>query len=305
MNGDTLYSIGELARMTGATVKTIRFYSNRGIVSPTDRSPAGYRLYGNDAVARLDLVRTLRALGLDLTAVRKILDRELALPDVAAAHAEALDVQIQVLRFRQALLIAVAKRGATPEETSLMHKLAQLSEAERQRLVEEFLDSVFADVESDAGFDAVKCSMTPELPENPGPEQVEAWVELAELSQDPGFRSHMRRLAADQAAERAQHERPVLQRNLAAVVRNHVAPAVAAGVAPDSPEAVPIVSTLLTSFSDPGGPSRLRARLELMNDPRRERYFRLLAVVNGWPAPETLQPVFAWSLRALHARGMA
>ena len=70
MNGDTLYSIGELARRTGLTVKAIRFYSDRGIVPPTDRSPAGYRRYGIDAVARLDLVRTLRDLGLDLPTIR-------------------------------------------------------------------------------------------------------------------------------------------------------------------------------------------------------------------------------------------
>lgn len=63
MDSDTLYSIGELSRRTGLTVKTIRFYSDRGIVPPTDRSPAGYRLYGPDALARLDLVRTLRELG--------------------------------------------------------------------------------------------------------------------------------------------------------------------------------------------------------------------------------------------------
>jgi hypothetical protein len=62
MDGDTLYSIGELARRTGLTVKAIRFYSDRGIVPPTDRSPAGYRRYGIDAVARLDLVRTLRSI---------------------------------------------------------------------------------------------------------------------------------------------------------------------------------------------------------------------------------------------------
>lgn len=66
MDGDTLYSIGDLARRTGLTVKTIRFYSDSGIVPPTDRSPAGYRLYDIDALARLDLVRTLRDLGLDL-----------------------------------------------------------------------------------------------------------------------------------------------------------------------------------------------------------------------------------------------
>jgi DNA-binding transcriptional MerR regulator len=85
MDGDTLYSIGEMARRTGLTVKTIRFYSDHGIVAPTDRSPAGYRLYNIDAVARLDLVRTLRDLGLDLPTIQKVMDGELSLPEVAAA----------------------------------------------------------------------------------------------------------------------------------------------------------------------------------------------------------------------------
>jgi DNA-binding transcriptional MerR regulator len=66
MDGGALYSIGDLARRTGLTVKAIRFYSDCGIVPPTDRSAAGYRLYAIDTVARLDLVRTLRELGLDL-----------------------------------------------------------------------------------------------------------------------------------------------------------------------------------------------------------------------------------------------
>ncbi|SOB88504.1 MerR family regulatory protein [Streptomyces sp. 1331.2] len=44
MDGDTLFTIGDLARRTGLTVKTVRFYSDTGIVPPTDRSPSGYRL---------------------------------------------------------------------------------------------------------------------------------------------------------------------------------------------------------------------------------------------------------------------
>ena len=43
MDGDTLYSIGDLARRTGLSVRTIRFYSDRGLLPPTSRSPAGYR----------------------------------------------------------------------------------------------------------------------------------------------------------------------------------------------------------------------------------------------------------------------
>ncbi|MFE3454431.1 MerR family transcriptional regulator [Nonomuraea sp. NPDC059194] len=327
MDGDTLYSIGDLARRTGLTVKTIRFYSDRGIVPPADRSPAGYRLYGIDAVARLDLVRTLRDLGLDLPTIRKVVDREVPLAEVAAAHAEALAVQIRTLRLRRAVLTAVARRGSTPEEMDLMHKLAKLSEDERRRLVDDFLDTAFGGL--DPGFEGVRRSMTPELPDNPEAEQVEAWVELAELSQDPGFRAGMRRMAEHHAADRAQAElhaadraRTELhaagraqdvvtgpRRDAAAMVREQVGPALAAGIDPVSAEADPVVAAVTGRYAQSLGlpddvdlRRRLLARLEGANDPRRETYLRLLAVINGWPAPESLAPALDWSIQALRAR---
>ncbi|MDV9168798.1 MerR family transcriptional regulator [Streptomyces sp. W16] len=313
MEGDALYSIGELARRTGLTVKTVRFYSDRGIVAPTDRSPAGYRLYGVDAVARLDLVRTLRELGLDLSTIRKVVDRELALPEVAAAHAEALAVQIRVLRLRHAVLTAVAERGSTPEETELMHRLAQLSEDERRRLIGDFLDTVFGGLAATPAFAGVMRSMTPELPDNPDAQQVQAWVELAELSLDPDFRASVRRMAEDQAAEQARSNTTVPRRDFTAAVRDQAGPALTAGIDPASPQADPIVAAFTAHYAHlldcpDSRPDeielrrRLATRLERVNDPRRERYLQLLAVVNGWPAPESLAPVLDWSVQALRVR---
>ncbi|WP_084536245.1 MerR family transcriptional regulator [Nocardia yamanashiensis] len=66
MDDDTLFTIRALAERTGLTVKTIRFYSDRGTVPPTTHSLAGYRLYDAESVTRLELVRTLRGLGVDL-----------------------------------------------------------------------------------------------------------------------------------------------------------------------------------------------------------------------------------------------
>ncbi|MET8900666.1 MerR family transcriptional regulator [Streptomyces sp. NPDC004538] len=309
MDGDTLYSIGELARRTGLTVKTVRFYSDRGIVAPTDRSPAGYRLYGIDAVARLDLVRTLRELGLDLPTIRKVVDRELSLPEVAAAHAEALAVQIRVLRLRRAVLTAVAERGSTPEETELMHRLAQLSKDERRRLIDDFLEVAFGGLGAAPDFAGVKRSMTPELPDDPDAEQVQAWVELAEISLDQDFRAVVRGLAEEQAAEQARSDTMGPRRDIAAVVGHQVGPAMAAGIAPASPQADPIVAAFTAHYAQLlGRPDdvelrrRLATRLESVNDPRRERYLQLLAVVNGWPAPESLAPVLDWSVEALRVR---
>jgi len=272
------YSIGDLARRTGLTIKAVRFYSDRGLVPPSGRNTAGHRRYDEAALARLGLVRTLRDLGLDLASIQRIVDGEATVAEIAARHAEALEVEIHVLRLRRAVLTAVARRGSTPEETTLMHELARLSEGERRRLVDDFLADALGDRPELAG---VARTLTPELPGNPSPEQIEAWVELAEMTQDADFRALWRRLVE-------QHEGG-LRRGLAAELRD----AVEAGVAPDSPRAAAIILGR--------DPVELRKWLGDVGDPRRERYLELLAVINGWAAPESLAPALDW-LAAATAR---
>lgn len=309
MNGDTLYPIGDLARRTGLTVKAIRFYSDTGIVPPTERSPAGYRLYDIDALTRLDLVRTLRELGLDLAAVRKVLDHEVSVPEMATAHADALEVQIRTLRLRQSVLRAVARRGATTKELDLMHRLAKLSDEERQRLVTEFIDDTFGGLDANPEFVAMLRSATPQLPEDATPEQVEAWVELAELCQDPDFRASVRRMAQRQAEERADGDTTGLHHALTEEVRDRVGAAIAAKIAPDAAEAAPVLDALSARYAetfDRPDDSALRSwmadRIEVGADPRAERYWQLLARVNGWPVQPSLTPVFVWFVEALRSR---
>ncbi|MCD7445590.1 MerR family transcriptional regulator [Streptomyces lincolnensis] len=305
-DGDTLCSIGELARRTGLTVKTVRLYSDRGIVTPAERTGAGYRRYGPDAVARLAFVRTLRELGLGLDAIRQVVDRELTLGEVAARHAAALEAQIRILRLRRSVLTAVARRGPTPEETRRMHDLARLSAAERAHLVDDFLDAVLDDV---PGSDAIRRSMTPDLPDSPTEEQIEAWVELAELTLDPEFRTGVRRMAASYA-EHLEPALPVPPRpDVVALVRDRAQDAVASGVPPRSRAADPVVAALTAECAralgrpdDAGLRRQLVRRLEAANAPHTDRYFRLLAVIHGWPPPWRRAPVLDWTVTALRAR---
>nr|WP_308191825.1 MerR family transcriptional regulator [Kitasatospora humi] len=174
-NGDgTHYSIGELARRTGPAVRTIRFYADEGIVPPTDRSPGGYRRYDTEAAARLDLVRTLRDLGIDLPTVRRILDRETTLPEVAELHVRAIEAQLGTLRRRLAVLRAVARRGASVEETDPMHRLAKLSDVERRSIIREFVEEAFGGLDANPELAAMLRAAMPELPEEPTVAQVGA-----------------------------------------------------------------------------------------------------------------------------------
>ncbi len=127
------FTIGELARRTGLPVKTIRFYSDEGLLPPTDRTPSGYRLYDTRSLARLELIRTLRELGLGLDDVAQVLGSRVSVPQLAARHLEAIEDQLRRLRLRRAVLRAVVKRESELEEVKLMNKLASMSDEERVR----------------------------------------------------------------------------------------------------------------------------------------------------------------------------
>lgn len=110
-------TIGQLAARTGLSVRTLRFYADAGVLPEATRSHAGYRMFTPDAVPRGRLVRTLRELGVGLDDVRRVLSAEASLADVAAAHAQALDIQIRTLRLQRAVLrdpdyIAASRRMA-------------------------------------------------------------------------------------------------------------------------------------------------------------------------------------------------
>jgi DNA-binding transcriptional MerR regulator len=302
------YSIGDLSRRSGLSVRTIRFYSDAGVVPASARSASGYRLYDVEAVARLDLVRTLRDLGLPLESIRALLNAQTSLPEVAAAHLKALDHQIQTLRLRRAVLRAAAKTNTTPEEVALMHRLAKMSEGERQHLIEDFLDDTFGDIDANPELIAMLRAMRPELPDDPEPDQVEAWMELAELVQDPDFRASVRRMAEYQAAERQAGDRTGLHHDLSNYVRERVAAALSAGVDPAGSTAAPILDDLVERYAEtfqttdtPKYRNALLRRLEIANDPRTERYFNLLHVINGWPTQRSLFPIFDWFARALRS----
>jgi MerR family transcriptional regulator, thiopeptide resistance regulator len=68
------FTVGELAKLTGITVRTLHHYDEIGLVQPSDRSRAGYRLYDDGDVLRLQQVLLYRELGLPLDQIAAVLD---------------------------------------------------------------------------------------------------------------------------------------------------------------------------------------------------------------------------------------
>jgi DNA-binding transcriptional MerR regulator len=301
------FTTGDLARCAGVTARTVRWYTEQGLLSAVCRSRGGYRLYDAAALARLELVRTLREMGLELPVIRKILDREVELCDVAAVHADAVEAQIRALRLRHAVLRAVAARGSEPEEAVLMHRLARLSAQERRRVVDDFLDDVFARSAADPEFEAGMRSAVPELPDEPSAAQVEAWVELAELTGDPDFRRRVRAMAQQVARWPAAGGSPhAAIARAAGVVLPEAGAALDAGLDPAAPEGAAVAARIAVAVAAAEGASdspafraRLAGRLEIVADPRVERYWQLVAVIEGTPGPGASVPRLDWAIAAL------
>ncbi|MGW3359432.1 helix-turn-helix domain-containing protein [Streptomyces bungoensis] len=297
-DGTGLLTIGELARATGLTVRTIRYWSDEGVLPPAGRSAGGYRLYDAAAVARLELIRTLRELGLGLRDVHRVLAGERTVAQVAAAHVAALDAQIRSLKLTRAVLSSVARRGSTTEETTLMNKLARLTAAERRRIMEEFVAEMFHGLDTaDPDIRARMRDTATNLPEDPTPEQVDAWVEVAELVQDPDFRAQMRQAAEFNAADRGHGEPAGASLWFVKRLVQLVGRAREQGIAPEAPEAGAVLRELLGDAD----PVAVLARMKATHNPRLARYRQLIGVLKGTPV-SAHEEDFGWVVAALEAR---
>src|SRR5215468_2852040 len=91
--------VGELARRTGLTVRTLHHYDEIGLLKPSLHTEAGHRLYTAADVARLQQVLSLRHLGFSLEQVRDCLNRPDFSPlEVVGLHLARLREQLELQR---------------------------------------------------------------------------------------------------------------------------------------------------------------------------------------------------------------
>lgn len=113
------WKVGELARHTGVSVRTLHHYDETGLLSPSQRTAAGYRLYTGADVIRLQQIKSLRNLGFSLEEIRQFLSRPGVSPE------RVLQLQIAHLKERIELqqrlcdrLESMAGRWRTEETVS-------------------------------------------------------------------------------------------------------------------------------------------------------------------------------------------
>ena len=119
-------TIGQVARRTGVTAKTIRFYEGVGVLPAPTRTAAGYRQYSDEGVQQLLFIRRARALGLPLRhlkALTSVLNGGLRGPvrprvrEVVRAHLSTVQDQIQELELLERQLAQVLRRMKAPSRT--------------------------------------------------------------------------------------------------------------------------------------------------------------------------------------------
>ena len=93
MGDDGLLKIGELARRTGATLRTIRYYEQLGLISHFARTKGGFHLYYPDDCQKIQFIKDLQRLGTPLSQIRRLLERR----RVASSGAEGAPEIIEIL----------------------------------------------------------------------------------------------------------------------------------------------------------------------------------------------------------------
>lgn len=100
--------IGEVADRTGLSLRTIRYYEEVGLVTPSTRTPGGFRLYSETDVARLLLIRRMKPLDFSLEEMRRVLEvldgLEAAGPDERDGLVARLDAHRRAAEQRVAAL---------------------------------------------------------------------------------------------------------------------------------------------------------------------------------------------------------
>jgi len=185
---DGLCGIGELAEHAGVTVKTVRFYSDRGLLPEASRTVGGHRRYGPDALERLRLIRSLRTLDLPIAEVRRILDEEdetgSVLEDAVAGQLRELGSRLRVLRWREAALRLV-QECPPGERADRLRLIGAVTTPPSTAPLARFWRSWLPPRMPARSVAAFLEAAVPQPPDDPGPAQVLAFARLHAFTTRP------------------------------------------------------------------------------------------------------------------------
>ncbi|GAB1333528.1 MerR family transcriptional regulator [Streptomyces sp. E-15] len=181
MPSDGTLSIGELAARAGTTVKTIRFYSDQGLLPETARSGGGHRRYGPDALARLRTIRSLRSLDVPVPEIKRVLDSGDGLEAVVARRLDDLGTQLAALRWREAALRAL-QESAPDQVAERLELIGAVGVPPSTAALDRYWRRLLPVRLSARLRSRITEAAVPPLPADPGTDQVLAFARLHALA---------------------------------------------------------------------------------------------------------------------------
>lgn len=290
-------------------MKTIRHYSDVGVLPPSRITEAGYRMYSEEDRSRLELIRTLRAADFGLSEIGTMLEGENETSDALRLQMETLDLQLRTLRRRRKLLESALESGEGTEQSypDRAQALGVLEAKEREAFLAEHLgkslEGTPVDPETKAGFwKAIVSGMPEELDE----EQLAAWTELAKLASDDSFIEVLRNQTKP-VSEAAEGEfDPTGWNEAVNTAISKAKPAVREGRSPSGEHGRRVVTVWIEASARAAGKQDDARFAELMlshhertYDPRMERYWELIATLKQWEYDPTMANAYGWLIEAL------
>ncbi|MFI2780493.1 MerR family transcriptional regulator [Streptomyces sp. ALB3] len=309
-SNDGLCGIGELAERAGVSVKTVRFYSDAGLLPEASRSAGGHRRYGAGSLERLRMIRSLRAMDLPVSVVRRVLDEEDTagraggvLEDAVAERLRAVGTELRALRWREAALRSVQECPAEERAGRLRLIGAVTAPPDTAPLVR-FWRGWLPPRMPARSVTAFLERAVPQPPEDPGPAQVLALARLYALVASP----------CDSDEPTQPHAHKAAGARAAAVLYAGLAEAYDLAAVDMRRDRAPYPGEALDGFvdayasahgaADTPGFRRVLAR-QLAADPRIDQYWELTAELvgpsSGRPEP-TPGSAHDWLLAALEAQ---
>ncbi|MFF8267676.1 MerR family transcriptional regulator [Streptomyces sp. NPDC016562] len=279
MTHDT-WSIGELADGTGVPVKTLRYYSDSGLLPVASRSTGGHRRYGPEAWERIRLIRRLRALDTPIATITQVVTGERTLGELVSAELEAVQERLTELRWREATLRSLDECPGEERlrRLEILSRVQRLPEAHRT-LTDHWYRELSAALPP-RRLDIMVAMLAPAPPQDPVPATALAYAELHLLVSTPAFT----RWTRDHDEEMRQGPAFYAEIDEAAAL---TAAALARGLPPGAGAAVDaFVSAHARARRESDTPA-FRAHLhELVSrssgfDPRLQRYWGLVAAATS------------------------
>ncbi|GHE79559.1 MerR family transcriptional regulator [Camelimonas fluminis] len=292
---DRSYTIGQVSRLTGISARRIRFYADKGLLPPYSRTEAGYRMFMDDDVDRLELITALLETGASLQTINLVLTKQATLAQVLSGQLQNLEHQITAKRRIAATMrIALQSSEPTVRDLKRVATMTDIAHSSRREAAKAFFDKVTEGLELDPTWKPRMIeSGSPELPDEPTKEQVEAWIALAKLFDDREFFDAMRWIAEDAAkypwiAVRDPLD-PTVAKHLAIQRRARIA--MESGEKPSSTAAQTLADDyikLLAEMRDLPDDEEFRSRMRQRGQRGRSTnlFFELSRVLRGLPATD-------------------